>query len=316
MILKNTHCRLLYLKNGKINKNCIHIHPIVEARCDECGTVFEMNAKRFHHRVELIKKELCVKCGKPHVGRVGGLRSAYDESGNLKPNAGRWTNGYAEDMTIDEYHIFCLERKKASIEFYQSLKEDPEKYKKHFSKIFKNSKIGYISKGQKEVHSILEPYGFELEQNVEGLNVDIVHKERKIVVEFFGDLFHANPRKFSPDKHIELIGMTASEKWNRDRARNFKLRKFGYQVIVIWEDKWVNDKKAVLAQLNELASTDFKLEDWWKLSTTKARQMCNHQLDKNRQVPLNEVDKHLTDGWVFGLIPRHKKLNKLTKVTK
>lgn len=215
MILKNTHCKLHYTKKKKINEICKRSHPVIQAQCDECGIVFEMNSDHFCHRVDLIKKELCMKCGKPHICRINALKGAYDENGNLKPNSGRWKSGYAKDMSSDKYDAFCLERKSASVGFHKSLKDDPEKYKKHFSNIFKNSKIGYISKGQREIHAILEPHGFELEQNVEGLNVDIVNKERKIVVEFFGDLFHANPRKFSPEQYIPLICMTASENGKR-----------------------------------------------------------------------------------------------------
>jgi len=304
MIIDYAHSKVKYTTKGKINGNIKQWNSIYTLRCSKCKKEFTERCDIIDERKKQINIYACGKCAKPLQRSRSALIGVYDKDGNLKPNKGRYTTDRVKAMTDEEYKIFVEQRRKASQGFHDSLEKDPVKYKKHYKKIYKNSKIGYISKGQREIHKLLEPFGFELEKNVHGLNVDIVHLDRKIIIEYFGDYFHANPRKYKKDEYINIIGMTAQEKWAKDRRRNFKLRKLGFQVIIIWENKWVNEKKKVLTQLNNLSDLNYKLEEWWKLETSKARQMKNVKFDRNKYVPYEEVDQFLSEGWEFGFISR------------
>jgi len=307
MILENSHCRITYTSKGKVNGNCKQWSPYTTYKCDKCNKIFTENSKIFEIRKQKINCEHCSKCGKSLVAKANVKIGLYDTDGNLKPNKGRFTSEKVSKLNKKEYKKYCKQRKKASTDFHKTLNDNPELYEAHYKKIYKNSKIGYISKGQKEIQILLEPYGFELEKNINGMFVDIVNVERKIIIEYFGDFFHANPRKYSPDDFIPVIKMTAKEKWNKDRKRNFKLRRFGYNVIVIWENKWMNNKKSVLKQLNELVQADFKYEKWWEYeSEIKTKKMKNERLNKNKFVPLKEVEEYVSLGWEYGFIKRKK----------
>ena len=57
-----------------------------------------------------------------------------------------------------------------------------------------------------------------------------------IVVEFFGDYWHANPKKYSKDDIVHH-GLKASEIWEKDRLRLEELEK-RYSVLVVWEKRY------------------------------------------------------------------------------
>lgn len=58
-----------------------------------------------------------------------------------------------------------------------------------------------------------------------------------LVVEVFGDYFHANPMKYRQSDQIKLFKgrSTAPEIWYRDAERLKKLELCGYRTLVVWE---------------------------------------------------------------------------------
>lgn len=85
--------------------------------------------------------------------------------------------------------------------------------------------------------------GFESEQAVSGFVADEVNHEQKIVLEFYGDYYHCNPRHYGPDDYNTTIGMTAKDKWQYDRRRFAAMRKAGFQVLIVWEHDWRTNPK-------------------------------------------------------------------------
>ena len=65
-----------------------------------------------------------------------------------------------------------------------------------------------------------------------------------LVIEFFGNYWHANP-KFYKETDIIHHNLTARDIWNSDKNRISVLENNGYKVVIIWEDKWKNYKQRV-----------------------------------------------------------------------
>ena len=306
MIIKYAHCDIKYTKRNKTSEDCKRKKPKYEVKCDCCGKIFIETQIVFEKRMSLINLEYCGKCSRPKMSSLAALKGVYNEDGSLKPNAGRFSKQRVDDMSEDEYKIFCEQRKRASSIFHNRLKNDPELFTIHYDKVFKNSKIGYISKAQRDIHSILEPFGFELEKTVEGFRADIVNIEKKIVFEYYGDLWHANPRIYKPDDYINVINMTAKEKWDKDRKRNFALRNLGYIVVVIWENKKKNERKELLKRLGNYIDENFENVDIYRYEESKNKQMYNSELDKNKLVLREDVQSYIDSGWVLGFKRRNK----------
>ena len=326
MIIEYPFCKIKFSKNGNYNKNVvIKNNPRfwMKIKCDKCGKEFFELEKVFNKRKKLLKEfknineDLCGKCSKKLMSSIGGIKGQYDENGNLKENKGRFSSERVKKLTEEEYKIYCEQRKKAAESLHNKLTKNSKLFEEHYKKIFKNSKIGYISKSQKEIYELLKDYGFELEQNVEGLQCDIVNFEKKFIIEFNGDFWHCNPKFYKPDYYHKIKKSTAKEIWKKDRAKNFRLRRLGYQVIVIWEYEWNNEKEKVIKKIKDFIKKDFELPKWWEKEIEKEKQkkkwMKNLTLKISKRVSVNEIDEYLKNGWKFGRIFKKGEKNEITK---
>lgn len=68
-------------------------------------------------------------------------------------------------------------------------------------------------------------------------NCDAVNEARKIIIEFYGDRWHANPTLY-PDASTPISQITAAEIREKDKIKEEFLTSKGYTVCVIWERDW------------------------------------------------------------------------------
>lgn len=80
----------------------------------------------------------------------------------------------------------------------------------------------------------------------------------RIVVEFYGDYFHANPSKHQANEYIVKKEMTAKELWEVDALRQKQLEDVGYKVIIIWQSDYRKNREkcltALVTKIDELIS--------------------------------------------------------------
>jgi len=80
--------------------------------------------------------------------------------------------------------------------------------------------------------------------------VDECNEARKLILEFHGDYYHCNPRKFTdPNWMNPTLKMTAGQKWKYDRRRMACFLNLGFRVLVVWESDWKTNPQQVLAQV-------------------------------------------------------------------
>lgn len=101
---------------------------------------------------------------------------------------------------------------------------------------------------------ITQEYFFDSKNN-KSYTCDFVFPQNKIV-EFFGTVFHADPRKFAHDDVVPIVNKQASEIWEHDfnKAR-FLTEKNSYSLFIVWE----NDFR-LKSKRNELQKYLLK---WW-----------------------------------------------------
>lgn len=80
---------------------------------------------------------------------------------------------------------------------------------------------------------------------------DIVLVDYPIIIECFGDLWHAHPDKYRDDDTIIKYTGPESAKSIRefDSIRNKHLESFGFQVIIIWEQDFKTSEKHVINKI-------------------------------------------------------------------
>jgi very-short-patch-repair endonuclease len=72
----------------------------------------------------------------------------------------------------------------------------------------------------------------------------------KKIIEFNGDLYHANPNIFESDDYyhpfLKEDGLTAGQKWEEDNKKIKSANKRGFDVLVIWESEYKKDKEKTI----------------------------------------------------------------------
>lgn len=266
MIL-TTWCILKFNQKGKVSKYSKRILPINKIECDSCKTIWEESSK-YEFRFEKWNGHFCKKCLKilsierlveagtaalnkltPEQRKInasiGGIACQKSENrDHYSFTTGRWKN-----MSQDERN---KQVKRANNGLIEKLKDETYR-KEHFAKVFKNSKIGYISKGQQELYEQCLEFGeFILDGIISNMKVDIISFDKKIAIEYNGDYYHCNPKSWNEEDFNDSIKMSAGEKWTSDRNRRFALQRLGFRVIVIWESDWKIDKLKCLGKIKQI----------------------------------------------------------------
>ncbi len=146
--------------------------------------------------------------------------------------------------------------------------EGKEKYNKrckhisqttYFKKLNKESKNNY-SKISQELFWILyerlslrvipDVYFGELNHEFScgtDSNFDFVIKHKKRVIEFNGNIWHANPKIFNEnDTPNPYNNLTSKEIWSNDESKIKKAKEKGYRVLVIWEDEYKKEREKTI----------------------------------------------------------------------
>lgn len=107
----------------------------------------------------------------------------------------------------------------------------------------------------------LDP-SFASEQQIKTDNgyyrVDALAPEKKFIVEYNGDWWHANPNKYGPDDMIGVdYGTRVQDVWDRDAKRKAALERAGYEVVIVWESDWIRRRDTTLESIKtELTRRD------------------------------------------------------------
>lgn len=140
-------------------------------------------------------------------------------------------------------------------------------------KTWQENKIGYsnrnnVNRSKQEKHLVnrLRDFGFDISEketirnNKKWYYPDIVIG--KIIIEFFGDYWHANPKKYSKDYLIRKE--KAENIWIKDSERIKIFEKLGYVVFVVWQSELKEEEEKCLNELKykiEKATQNNKEED-------------------------------------------------------
>lgn len=116
--------------------------------------------------------------------------------------------------------------------------------------------FGKINKQEKKIASILRKlkikFHFTGNGNfiVGGFNPDFKIKSQKKLIEFYGEIFHADPLRFKSNNNIPILNIKARKIWKINKRREREYRKSGYRVLIIWERELKQEEKLKKKLLN------------------------------------------------------------------
>lgn len=85
------------------------------------------------------------------------------------------------------------------------------------------------------------------EFSLNGKYFDLTAPDKKKIVEFNGDYWHANPNKYA-NHDIMRNGKTAAEIWEADAKKIAMAESHGYRVKVVWESDYKKNPKKVIEE--------------------------------------------------------------------
>jgi len=140
----------------------------------------------------------------------------------------------------------------------EGIKKFNERQEKWLNSIWKNAKYGYSHISQELFKAIEEElpgnylYGsknyelkLESESGISYYLYDFTDIDNKKIIEYHGDLFHANPKLFEANdnpmpykKDLKSIDI-----WKKDQSKEKTAKINGYEYLVIWDSDFMNKEK-------------------------------------------------------------------------
>jgi hypothetical protein len=141
----------------------------------------------------------------------------------------------------------------------------------------KNSiKLGYSKISQELFNSLLELYNEEDKQYIHyatnnseiyldkedgtGLYIyDFTDLKNMKMIEYQGDIYHANPNVYEADEypHPYQKDLTSEDIWNKDAEKKELAYKNGYELLIIWDSEFVDNKESVINKCKQFLNLNY-----------------------------------------------------------
>ena len=211
--------------------------------------------KEIHRKTSKKKKDNPEKYAHTYTTKIEYyLNKGYDEETAKEMLSERQVT-FSKEMCIEKY---------GEEDGIQIWLDRQEKWQKTISKNG-NLKGGYSQISQDLFNSILESYNKSQIKNVYFFTknkekmlrnggfiylYDFTDEEKKKIIEYNGDIFHANPTKFEPFEYPHPFRKTedyrADKIWERDNNKKSLAERNGYEVLIIWDSEYRKDQKGTL----------------------------------------------------------------------
>lgn len=199
-----------------------------------------------------LKKSLCKKCslqeqigeGNPFYGKKHSKETLKKISESRKGKGTGNKNSMAN----------LIWRKKAS----DNLKKKWDRGEMEHARIIMSNKIketrrlGKLksvirSKKEKEMVVEIKKMGYEVQHSlrVETKICDIFIPSLNLIIEYNGDYWHCNPKKYKPDYFNQKKQKTAKELWEYDKNKIDLIKGKGYNLEIVWESDLKEDNTLI-----------------------------------------------------------------------
>ena len=101
------------------------------------------------------------------------------------------------------------------------------------------------SKREKEIVKEIKQLGYNPihSYRVDSKICDVYIPSLNLIIEYFGDYWHCNPKKYESDFFNKKKGKFAWELWDYDKKKIDLIKSYGYNLEVVWEgDLKLNNK--------------------------------------------------------------------------
>jgi len=250
VIKKRDRCDSLDIKevNGKFTTTRI---------CPNCKDTITITTKHptvtcRNYFSSINKKQLCKKCslkqqtgeGNPFYGKT------HTQDSKEKISKSRKGKGVGNSNSMSNPKW----RKKAS----KNLKKKWDSGEmEHARKIMSNKlketrRLGKIksiirSKKEKDIINEIKKLGYTVKHSyrVDTKICDIFIPKINLIIEYNGDYWHCNPKKYKPEYYHQVKKKTAKELWEYDKNKIDLIKGYGYNLEIVWESDLREDNTLI-----------------------------------------------------------------------
>jgi G:T-mismatch repair DNA endonuclease (very short patch repair protein) len=103
------------------------------------------------------------------------------------------------------------------------------------------------SKKEKEIIKEIKKLGYEVKHSlkIDTKICDIFLPKLNLIIEYNGDYWHCNPKKYSPDYFHQVKKKTAKELWEYDNNKIDLIKRKGYNLVIVWETDLKEDPNLI-----------------------------------------------------------------------
>lgn len=136
-------------------------------------------------------------------------------------------------------------------------------YKHHgVSNAYALAKRKTISLGQRKLFEVITKLFPNVEVFIEkrittkphSIFADILVPDQKIVIEYNGDFWHCNPKKYNSNYFHPKKQLLAEQIWENDKNRSEIITGLGYKLLIIWENEFKTNSSLVVEKIKEIIS--------------------------------------------------------------
>lgn len=205
-----------------------------------------------NHFNKLKGSSLCKPCslklqvgeGNPFFGKKHSVKSLDKMSKNRKGKGCGDKNSMSNPMWRKKA-TENLKKKWNSGEMEHTRKFMSEKLKEtlRLGKI----KSTIVSKKEKEIVKLLKQLGYKPihSYRVDSKICDVYIPSLNLIIEYFGDYWHCNPKKYEPDYFNKKKNKFAWELWDYDKKKIDLIKSYGYNLEVVWEGDLKHNNKLI-----------------------------------------------------------------------
>jgi G:T-mismatch repair DNA endonuclease (very short patch repair protein) len=240
-----------------LNINKVGDKYIVKRICPNCNKEIDVVTTKptttcRNYFKALNDKTVCKKCslenqvgdGNPFYGKKHTDKTKKQISSSRKGKA-----------TGDKNAMANPEHKKKTVDALRRKWEngDMEHIRRMFSEKLKETRrLGKIksvirSKIEKNIIKEIKNSGYNVIHSLrlDTKICDIYIPKLNLIIEFNGDYWHCNPKKYNPDYYHQVKQKTAKELWEYDKNKIDLIKEKGYNLEVVWESDYKSDKTII-----------------------------------------------------------------------
>jgi len=255
LVRKKDRCESIKIKkNGE--------YYFVERLCPMCKNTIQTKSKDKsiacrNHFNKLKGTSLCKSCslklqageGNPFYGKKHSDKSKQEISKNkIGKNTGEKNSMANKKCRKKAGDAIRKKWKNGEMEHVRKIFSDTLKETRRLGKI----KSCNVSKKEGEIIKIIEKMGYEVlpSYQVDTKICDIYIPKLNLIVEYNGDYWHCNPKKYKSDYFNQKKQQFAKDIWEYDRKKLELVRSYGYNLEVVWETDLKHDNNLIKKIIN------------------------------------------------------------------